>query len=1684
MTYEPIYIKFPEPELDQPILSFVCNNYLSVDFYETDEEDSGKSFNELIKSADLPENVAHETFSKFDSYGNRNSTFIANTDYSQENSLFFRESIYRDAHQDIFIKNFRSGYKKTIEYLPLNPKSTAFYPSKYNADLSSPSAYWNSGTAAFGNISSLDDPLKIHSINANITDGITISSINILRNFYHDQIMIFKKSVHRQDTNDLFYASGSTEYTNLDQGDVKAKLNNVLKDANDVHTQNVKVELGESKITNATGKINFLNLPKEAVNVKLLLTNKANQSITLDCLVDDFYVSVTPIRSKTSKLNRFMEQHALCYPLEYPMWSARGYKMNNCSSASKVENNLYGTDAGGSSVRSVADGSYGVARRLDYRFDAGPYIGTRTWPSFSQYRISNKFNNGIFAGFKSSLVTGDTEHSTRDMRYGEWNGNEYERWLPEEKGLLIHTPSGAHKDIADLFDYLRYSIYASRLEYKTKKIYYDSSRTYRIPDTDEETIYHNAYERPQMVSHGRILHNPDVTYPRLGYDMPDPLDTVFVHTYYLKVSFYPKRINILDSSLKELTETEKTAFGLQQNNQSSHEELKKANQLITLVNPVRDIYNHLKRYTNDGKPLVRNPSRKLDEYGNPKSDLKARIDTPDSYVWQQDSEGSDMNSKGEYKDDGFHMYRLTSNPKTTSSSTHAYLIPKSNTNAYNERVSDADRGYCEDRNIGVVRPLVERNSSLSIKRARSSEAKALTFSYLEANTSITLKDDTKDRISRTGTVTHSSELDQIVPSITVVGASSRDFYESGTSSGGQLLTPVVSINSEIDLAQNKIVYTWFDRGATKNVKIAIDEINELGGASRLMQYQFGSADGIINVVRGKTTFSFNEDKTELTHNITEDVLKRTATANDSNLRYKFTISTFNGQEESDPISTIVEVNPDLESVQSSLIPYTPGLSLKTTTAKSATFDFIMSYDTSTYSDYRQQFDTIVVEYYESPESKQQFSIERSSLSDTGNANTFKTSFTIDGLLSNKRYKFAATAINRYGESDSSREIDASTPAIGGKSKLKLSSNQNRQSNLNQTILNIESIGIKPDSDSLLDIELKYKKGNTTYPINTGALSIASSQPIKDLIKRTKDTIELILVGFPGLYKIEATPIFQILGRGETVYIDVNIVHRAPGKIVQNRKSKQFNSKLLFADYSIIPLKDAGFYTSSAANQSDSDVTVSTKANLFFTTADVSTVEIMKPGYRTRTDSSLVEDISISFKPNDINYTFKPQHLVPLVTPGTTAYSNFGKIDLQPSFKFVIQKVTGQENQLVCVLGPDPFLRYDMSTGQMDRGPSVLNNIGNGTELLGGQFSRIRRQDGQTLPFKRHWNSLIPNLNQERINHAEYALFYLKLNNGENRFTNYYNYDKTTDTLYLQIMSNEAKQYVSIQNLIGVQVGSIQIPGSTNKQSIEYDSETIGKNPTNSIQFYEMLNTFLANNISGGSKQIKIKTKATIPDYLQDNAQATTTAVSVHTQPDNGFYAVTERETGRNFYNAKLSEDVLSNNSSALPQSWENLSNLPRNVLYEDSGFYIISDPAFTNDQSDQTISLNAPAIISISQNDGVGDQYQGFSVVTVKAKYEGTGNSKIDLNLFSFLGYVVEKYVDNEWVQINTLESSTEFFENNNFEGTFSFKIFLVDGAVKYRAFVKVKNIDGTIFKGKNVLIDKQIDNLLTEDFD
>jgi len=241
----------------------------------------------------------------------------------------------------------------------------------------------------------------------------------------------------------------------------------------------------------------------------------------------------------------------------------------------------------------------------------------------------------------------------------------------------------------------------------------------------------------------------------------------------------------------------------------------------------------------------------------------------------------------------------------------------------------------------------------------------------------------------------------------------------------------------------------------------------------------------------------------------------------------------------------------------------------------------------------------------------------------------------------------------------------------------------------------------------------------------------------------------------------------------------------------------------------------------------------------------------------------------------------------------------------------------------------------------------------------------------------------------------------------------------------------------------------------------------------------------------------IKDNAIVPDVLRlqlSGDPKNNIPRFQETHPDNGVYIKTSNTTNSNFYRVSTNAEQINtrtllsdyeNNpipypSSAIsPQSWEAIKfPVPVDVLYEDSGFYLTKGGLPTA-RTPTGIIIPAPVILSSSKNDGVGT-YQGFSTINIVAQFKGS----LNLEIYQFRGYVVEKYVDDSWVQIETSSVYTEYDPQDRFQSDFSFKIFLADGVAKYRMAVKVRGVtDDVEIIGSYVELEKLSQNLITEDF-
>ena len=1013
--------------------------------------------------------------------------------------------------------------------------------------------------------------------------------------------------------------------------------------------------------------------------------------------------------------------------------------------------------------------------------------------------------------------------------------------------------------------------------------------------------------------------------------------------------------------------------------------------------------------------------------------LPTKIDSKNGYTWKKTTK-EDGVTHG--LDNLFHMYKTEGKKLYYTTykfqENYFYSLPNSSQRYYYLKMFHAQTELKRNAS-GKIMPLS--------RGGNADDEEKINFKPLESNENF----DIKQEISLSDVTTGSDA--PISDGIDTGSAESTDtIIENNTR------TPSVSnISSAFDVSRSNIYFKW-NHGVTRIQNYV--NVFGIAGKTELKHYRYsiekksGTLQQWVTVKEGNHSASFGN---EITYRNATDVQEwfragYTQDSESSNLEYRFNITAvyednLSGTIESDTESYTIDYDPYLFSEISNLNPYKPNLAFKRSSPSSLTFEVTFDYNSSdNYDSLRRNINQIQFEYYEKskPLEKNTFLFNeiRNELSKQAGVTSFKQSITIDSLSQNQEYVFAVKTKNIYDESDLSNQITAKTKVATEKGKIRLST-----TGVDVKKLIITEVNTSADTAVLTDVDIKYTKNSVTYPINTGPLSVASLSPLDEF----DGSATLIFVGPPGVYKILVTPVYGSLGNGTTVETLVNLPSNSPVNIINNNTTKQLSSTLLAPYLYIKNLSSTGYY--SGNNQATS----TTASALQLTSSEDQTVD-------------RVQDISMLFKSKNISYSMNAARL--RNSTDTTAFTS-----LQPSFKFVIQKNGTTTPNLICLLGPDPTLMFN-AYSVTDDGSFQTEGITNSGGVLTKQTATIYSKAGKSS------NDIIGR-------QKEYALFYYKLPHGVSKFTNYYYYDESTDTLYLQLASKTQTRYISIQNLINLSEANIIESNKPINISPQPSTSYERRSHTQNINTYFYDSQALESHMNLVAKSInstvKINGTATIPTNLLNNdlsRQPSAYRYSSNDQPDNGFYASTKQNTGLNFYNAKLSNNILSNNMSGLRQTWQNVANLPRDIIYEDSGFYLVSNQTYRAPSNSVDLETIAPIILSSSIDNGVG-AYKGFSTVTIKAKYEG----EIDLNLFSFDGYIVEKYIDNNWVEINVDSASTEFFEDNSFEGSFSFRIVLADGVTQYRAAIKVTNGQGSVIKGKYVIIDRLFENLIAEDF-
>jgi len=1590
------------------------SDYKSLDFYHPD---SGRT----------------STVTTFDN-------FLQNAIIDSDGTFTKRELDHRDKKQLGF--HVESDYSQTASYDPINQKLTRFYPSIYSADLK----------IAFHNQLKLSGYLTttnkayFHSISSN--GDFQIEDVDFLLQFFNRQNKTLRKYDYKWLNSKLRYADGDIDYRNYDSKDMveQCQTSHDGQFANrKEHNSQIDDEFfalepeylpgtlpdgtygpkvpdrifGNTYMGSGSSyEMSFNDFPNKAMKGKLRLEDHDGVVSYEECLIEDYYVSIAPVNSRFITLMDLVKEYGFFAQESNPLVQYSGNREDR--SLVRINNRYY---------TKCDEGRCQLPMRItvpDYKTSGS----SSPFPSYDPDSLAPflGFNKSIVGDKSNLLVTIPSGYRKRAL-----------------SGLYTTRPSAGSEL---LFDYLRLIIYQSKTEYDLSQL---------LSSNGQKSVKHfgfvsrYAYKHPKLWRVEDPISEPGTKVDKVdegslvasGNDKAVPGSVVFAHLYDLTASFYPKTI-------KTQTDIDTTKY--------------KSIKIVTEKLKETDI-------------------------------LRTSIKNKDSYTWEKTKTEDGVSSTLANR---FHMYQTEG--KKLYYTTYAFVKNYLYTLVHRDR-QDWRGFHFHDTQ------LADRNTSKEINPAARDH---INFKPSQSNENLEMNREI-ELLPITGSVAPISN------SMTAALASLRDerigdyllnVDTQMPESDYFAITPSVrKISAEIDSSTSDIYFDWVPPGVSRvqNYKrVANSRVTDESVTTELKNYKYsiekksGPYQKWTIVKEGNQPYSSTN---RITYSAAIDAQEwfesgysddsvdfGDSTRNASNVEYKFSITALYEDSHSGILKSntefyILDYDPYLFSDLPSLTPYKPNLVFKRSSVTSLTFEVTFDYNLSDkYDSLRRDINQIQVEYYEKSNGVILSSDKKTLLVDSiqnewpesRRSISFKQSITIDSLSDNKEYVVTVKTKNMFAESNLSNQVSTKTKVSTKKSKIKLDILER-----DVTKLIITEVNTTAETATLTDVDIKYTHNSATYPINTGPLAVASLSPLDSFLGYA----ELILVGPPGRYNISATPVYGSLGNGTVVTQSVTIPSRSRSvNIVNNNTTGQLSSTLLPL-YLYIKHHDSassyGLNNSVGYYIGDNQATSTTAKELGVSYGYIHPQEEVQTVDR-------VQDISMSFKSENISYKMNTSSNSNWSSTATS-YESF-----QPSFKFVIQK-NGNDNtsNLICLLGPDPTVMFNAYSDDVRSDGSFQTD---GTVNSGGVLTtplEWRYNGGRPIPVQQRtpdlgWGSPTSSAGESSYDRKgrqkEYAIFYYKLPAGVNRFTNYYYYDKSTDTLYLQLASKSQKRYISIQHLINISSGGIierNKPITIQPQPIGYSNTKQGINTF----FYSSLALERHMNLVAKTINtiIKINGTATIPANLLNNdltGSPSAYRYSSNDQPDNGFYAKTKTNTGLNFYNAKLSNNTLSNNMSGLRQTWQDVTNLPRDIIYEDSGFYLVSNQIYRAPSNSVDLATISPIILSSSIDNGVG-AYKGFSTVTIKAKYEG----EIDLNLFSFDGYIVEKYIDSNWVVINTHSASTEFFEDNSFEGSFSFRIVLADGVTQYRTAIKVRNGQGSVIKGKYVIIDRLFENLIAEDF-
>lgn len=881
----------------------------------------------------------------------------------------------------------------------------------------------------------------------------------------------------------------------------------------------------------------------------------------------------------------------------------------------------------------------------------------------------------------------------------------------------------------------------------------------------------------------------------------------------------------------------------------------------------------------------------------------------------------------------------------------------------------------------------------------------------------------------------------------------------------------INISHDIDLQNQHILVTW-DNGLSGTSEeysaLSFDSDNSQLTTHVLrinkIKLTIYKLDPATNYFVEQHSLNYGANRNQHTIGLSPDITNFLKEGQKGNIDYQIIITaeysdTLRGTITADPVKTVVDVDPTIISLLPQLKPVKPQLSVRRTGVDFISLGFVNDVPQGPYESLMEHIKHIEVEYYASNDV-----FDKSNLIIPWSRRSSSGEFRLDNLINSTNYTISIKIKNDYGISESSDTVIGTTTEPTGISNIKISKESVAASRF---VITVKQTNKSNRTRNLTGINFTYLRSgeNIIFPVNTGSVKMASFEPVQRLIDGSLEE-DVVFYSSEGVYTIYAEPVFEnVNGRKDNVS-NINVkrtnVSLPPVAVPVDGSNK--DSDIGVSNRYIYRHSDVPFY--------DTDSSLSSNASL----------RLLDSTYTKENQTVVLSNV------NDISPEFRPSHIAFLLNKRMLKYtidhfsrqtfynrnyndilngrSHYNLNNLKPSFRFAIQKsyVRGQSGQgchLVGLFGPNPFMLYDLSTPAATYKNPI--NIEKSSDYIKLPDGKIRSSANRL---------------------EDSVLFYYKLETPADSFTNFYYYDESNDTLYLQVAQGLNTRYVSIKDVLkGFKYSGF--PAAHNNPYVisfpaklyRYGSygytvpfgSVSNQNPNNTFSYRNIITQILPDNFI-------IKDDAEVPSSLQLSQDPKSNISGFQeTNPDNGFYLETNN-FNRNFYRASTT-DTSSNALS--PQQWESV-NFPTsvNVLYEDSGFYLTKRSSTA--RTPTGIAVPAPVILSASKNDGVGT-YQGFSTINIEAKFTGS----LNLDIYQFRGYVVEKYVDSSWVQIETSSVYTEYDPQDRFQSNFSFKIFLADGVARYRMAVKLRGVaDDVEIIGSYVELEKLTENLITEDFD